>query len=160
MFHDNNQYALRKEIVGGFTHYYITFTNAHGESHDTQVPRNVFATYLRFEKDERNLRRWDERHREQSDLTETTLHRRALHLPRNVEDMVVDAEHGELLRRAIAELPEVQKRRFLMYHDDGLTFEEIATLESCTKRAIKFSVDIAEEKVRKFFENLDYTFRP
>ena len=151
MFHDNNQYTLRKEIVGGFTHYYITFTDAHGESHKEQVPRTVFATYLRFEKNERNLRRWDERYREQSDLTEATLHRRALHLPRSVDDMVIAAEQGEVLRRAIAELPEVQRRRFLMYHEDGLTYEEIAEREGCIFQAVAKSVKSAESKIKNLF---------
>ena len=150
MFHDSDQYVLRKEVDrGGFTHYYISFTDAHGESHDTKVPRTVFAAYLRFEKDERNLRRWDERYREKSDLTEATLRRRALHLPRSVEDSVIAAEQDELLRQAIAELPEVQRRRLLLYHDEGLTFDEIALREGCKRQPVIRSVQRAEEKIRK-----------
>ena len=33
-----------------------------------------------------------------------------------------------------------------------LTYEQIAKLESCTKRAVKFSVDIAVEKLKKNFK--------
>ena len=33
------------------------------------------------------------------------------------------------------------------------TFEEIAEEENCTKRAVKFSVDIAIEKISKKFKN-------
>ena len=33
------------------------------------------------------------------------------------------------------------------------TFEEIAKEEKCTKRAVKFSVDIAIEKISKKFKN-------
>ena len=150
MFHDNDQYTLRKEIDrGGFTHYYISHTDAHGEKHDTKVPRTVFAVYLRFEKDERNLRRWDERYKERSDLTEATLHRRALHLPKSVEGLVLATEQGKLMRQAIAELPEVQRRRFLMYHEDGLICEEIGKREGCSGRAVQYSISIAEEKIQK-----------
>ena len=148
MFHNNNQYTLRKEIVGGFTHYYISFTDDQGETHDTQVTRTVFAAYLRFEKDERNLRRWDERYREQFDLTETTLHRRALHSSGSVEDMVIAAEQDELLRQAIAELPEVQRRRFLMYYEEGMTYEEIAEREGCIFQAVAKSVKSAKSKIK------------
>ena len=61
----------------------------------------------------------------------------------------VDAQ----LHRAISELPEIQKRRLILYYFQGLTYEQIAEMESCTKRAVKFSVDIAVEKLKKFFKN-------
>ena len=32
-------------------------------------------------------------------------------------------------------------------------YEQIAEMEGCTKRAVKFSVDIAVEKLKKFFKN-------
>ena len=154
MFHDNDQYTLRKEIDrGGFTHYFISHIDAHGESYDTKVPRTTFAAYLRFEKDERNLRRWDERYREKSDLTEATLRRRALSVPRSVEDLVIAAEQSELLRKAIAQLPEIQRRRLLLHHEAGLICEEIGKREGCSGRAAQYSVSIAEEKIRGKFQN-------
>ena len=55
--------------------------------------------------------------------------------------------------RAISELPEIQKRRLILYYFQGLTYEQIAEMEGCTKRAVKFSVDIAVEKLKKFFKN-------
>ena len=47
----------------------------------------------------------------------------------------------------------IQKRRLILYYFQGLTYEQIAEMESCTKRAVKFSVDIAVEKLKKFFKN-------
>ena len=58
--------------------------------------------------------------------------------------------HGS---RAISGLPEIQKRRLILYYFQGLTYERIAEMEGCTKRAVKFSVDIAVEKLKKFFKN-------
>lgn len=57
------------------------------------------------------------------------------------------------LHRAISVLPEIQKRRLILYYFQGLTYEQIAEMEGCTKRAVKFSVDIAVEKLKKFFKN-------
>ena len=57
------------------------------------------------------------------------------------------------IHRAISELPEIQKRRLILYYFQGLTYEQIAEMEGCTKRAVKFSVDIAVEKLKKFFKN-------
>ena len=51
----------------------------------------------------------------------------------------------------INKLPEIQKRRLKKYYFLGKTFEEIALEENCTKRAIKFSVDLALKKLRKNF---------
>ena len=154
MFHDNDQYTLHKEIVGGFTHYYIGYTDEQGIFQESQVTRNVFAAYLRFGKNERNLRRWDERHKEKSDLIETTLHKRAFCLPQSMENQVIDAERNERLWQTIAELPEIQQRRFILYHKYGLTYEQIAEQEGCTKRAVKFSVDLAKEKILRKLKKL------
>ena len=57
------------------------------------------------------------------------------------------------LHRAISELPEIQRRRLILYYFQGMTYEQIAGMEGCTKRAVKFSVDIAVEKLKKFFNN-------
>ena len=59
----------------------------------------------------------------------------------------------ELLHRAIAKLPEIQRRRLLLYFFGELTYGQIAELEGCTKRAVKFSVDIAIEKLKKDLKN-------
>ena len=56
---------------------------------------------------------------------------------------------SEQLHRAIAELPEIQKRRLILHFFRKLSYEQIAEMEGCTKRAVKFSVDIALKKIRK-----------
>lgn len=48
-------------------------------------------------------------------------------------------------------LPEVQRRRLLLYFFGEMTYEQFAAIEGCTKRAVKFSVDIAIEKLKKDF---------
>ena len=64
--------------------------------------------FCHFIKRERNLRRSDERHLEQSELTEETLCRRAVHKPKPVDEAVSDTIRMERLNRAIMELPEIQ----------------------------------------------------
>ena len=53
----------------------------------------------------------------------------------------------------IKELPKTQRERLKKYYFENKTFEEIAEEENCTKRAVKFSVDIAIEKISKKFKN-------
>ena len=55
--------------------------------------------------------------------------------------------------KAIANLPEIQRKRIKLYFFDDLTYQQIANLEGCTKRAIKFSVDIAIANLYKKMSN-------
>jgi|GEM_PF-5029548 len=74
-------------------------------------------------------------------------------LPVTLADIMQNVIDDAQLHRAISVLPEIQKRRLILYYFQGLTFEQIAGMEGCTKRAVKFSVDIAVEKLKKFFKN-------
>ena len=44
----------------------------------------------------------------------------------------------------------------ILYYFQGMTYEQIAEMEGCTKRAVKFSVDIAVEKLKKFFKIFEF----
>ena len=153
MFDNTNHYTLRTEIVEGIIRYYISFTDGQTIPREIEVSRPVYLEFSRFIKVERNLRRWDERHIEQADITEETLYTRALYLEKTVEDTAFDNLKNEQLRLAIQQLPEIQRRRFVLYHDFGLTYEQIADMEGCTKRAVKFSVDISVKKIREKLKN-------
>ena len=80
---------------------------------------------------------------------------RAVHRPATVEESTLQSMEYAKLHRAISELPEIQKRRLILYYFQGLTYEQIAGIEGCTKRAVKFSVDIAVEKLTKKLEGLE-----
>ena len=153
MFNNENPYTLRTEIVEGITRYYVSFTDGQAIHRETEVSRPVYLEFLRFAKIERSLRHWDERHREHSELTDETLLSRALNVPKSLEDTVFDSLRNEQLRLAIQQLPEIQRRRFVLYHEFGLTYEQIAEIEGCTKMAVKFSIDRAKEKVRSELNN-------
>lgn len=151
MFDNSNPYTLRTEEVEGFTRYYVSFMDGQAVLRETEVSRPVYLEFCRFIKHERNLRRWDERHTEQSELTDETLHNRTLHLPKSVEEAVFDSQRNEWLHKAIAVLPEIQRRRFILHHEFGLTYKQIAEMEGCSTRAIEYSVSIAKEKIKKIF---------
>jgi RNA polymerase sigma-70 factor (ECF subfamily) len=156
MFDNTNPYTLRTKITNGITRYFVSFTDGSDIRRETEVSRPVYNEFLRFVKTERNLRRWDERHIEQSDLTDETLNRRALNPPKSVEETIFDSQRDEHLRRAVAELTEIQRRRFVLYHEFGLTYEQIAKMEGCSAVAVCHTIKRAEQKIRdaiNFFEN-------
>ena len=153
MFDNTNPYTLRTEIIEGITHYYISFSDGQAIPRETEVSRPVYMEFLRFTKRERNLRRWDERHTEQSELTDETLYNRAFYPPKSVEATVFDSQRDERLRKAISELPEIQRRRFALHHGFGLTYEQIAQMEGCHKMSVCNSVLLAEKKIREKLKN-------
>ena len=91
------------------------------------------------------------RYLEHSELTEGTLNQRALLQPELIEDNVYRKIMYDQLHTAISELPNVQRRRVLLYYFGGYTYEQIAKKEGCTKMAVKFSIDIAVKKLRDKF---------
>jgi RNA polymerase sigma-70 factor (ECF subfamily) len=113
----------------------------------------VVAAFMRFIKTERKLRRWDERHQEWSDLTDENLYKRAFCPPKSVEDATIDSQRNEGMMCAIQRLPEIQRRRFLLYFKFGLTYEQIAMMEGCSFQAVAATVKNAEIIVKKYLEN-------
>ena len=88
-----------------------------------------------------------DRHIEHSEIFENNLESRALNKQIPTDEIVENKINNEKLREAIQELPKIQRERLKKYYFENKTFEEIAEEENCTKRAVKFSVDIAIEKI-------------
>ena len=115
-----------------------------------EIDKAVFDLLDRFELDDLSfLNEWD-RHIEHSELTEVALHTRAIADIESVEITAYKSMRNEQLRRAIAALPEVQRRRLVMYYFDSLTYEEIAEKEGCTHPAVIKSVRAAISKLKKY----------
>ena len=62
-----------------------------------------------------------------------------------VEETVFRHIESEMLHKAIATLPEVQRRRLLLYYFGNMTYQEIAELEGCKHPAVMKSVKAAIE---------------
>ena len=70
-----------------------------------------------------------------------------------IDNQTIKKVIGEKIRSAVQELPEIQKRRIIKYFFQDKTFEQIAKEENCTKRAVKFSVDIALKELYSKLKN-------
>ncbi len=149
MFDNTNPYTLRSELIGGIRHYYVSFKDGQSVLRETEVSRPVYLEFLRFIKRERSLQQWDRRHTEHSELTDEMLYNRAFHTPKSVEETIYESQRDERLRQTIAELPEIQRRRFILYHEFGLTYEQIAEMEGRYLTSIRESVKSAERKIRE-----------
>jgi RNA polymerase sigma-70 factor (ECF subfamily) len=133
-----NPYTLRLDGNDGkdIMRYFVSFKDGEGIHRETEISRPIFNEFLKFVKIERNLTRWGERHIEQSEQTDETLRQRMVKPPKSLEETVFDSERNERLRLAIQQLPEIQRRRFVLHHEFGLTYEQIGEMEGCTFQAV------------------------
>lgn len=123
--------------------YYIEFQDSQGETYEAEIDRMLYEAFDRFELDDLSyLNIWD-RHMEQSDVWEVTLDKRAIKQQETVEDIVLHNLQIEKLHSAISELPTMQKHRLIRYFFEGLSYEQIAKEEGCSKVAVKYSIDKA-----------------
>lgn len=142
-----NPYTLM--IIDG--KYYLSFKDGRGVIQDMEIDQVLYELFNRFELEDISYLNRVSRHIEHSELTEASLNNRAFYKAESLEETVSRSLEYELLHKAISKLPEIQRRRLLLYFFGEMTYEQIAKLEGCTKRAVKFSVDIAIEKLKKDF---------
>ena len=108
-----------------------------------------FMAFRRLELDERKLENWDYRHKEFSDIMEETLNWRALRLPKSIDERILEEERTEFLHRAINTLPEIQRRRFLLYYECDYKCYEIGAMEHRSAAAVAKSIASARKKVKE-----------
>lgn len=143
----SNPYALSIEN----NTYYISFTDGQGIFHTQEISIELYAAFNGFELDDISRINEASRHLTEADAREEPLVHRIADTTEPVEDLVYRRSMYHELHKAIAQLPEIQRRRILLYYFGGYTYEQIAQMENCTKRAIKFSVDAALKKLRENF---------
>ena len=146
---DNPYTIFTTGIQSGNPRYYLSFRDICGVKHSMEIDKELFEALDQFELDDISFMNEVDRHYEQSEQTEASLHERATRHQETVEEMVQRRIEAEELHRAIAQLPETQRRRLVLYYFGNFTYEQIAEMEGCTKRAVKFSVDIAIGKLKE-----------
>lgn len=128
--------------------YYVRFSDSNHVVQEAKVTKNQFVAFLKSVAQAKKEKNEQDRHIEQSELTEATLQRRMANKPSPLEDQLhTEMEHARL-RRAINGLPEVLRRRLELHYDQKLTFEQIAMIEGVTNQAISKSIRLAIEKLR------------
>ena len=152
---DGNHPKRRKDKYNPYTickrdgRYYLAFTDGQGAWHELEITADLYGALDQFELDDlAALNEWD-RHIEHLEQTEQAINRRAVNYPKSVEDTVLRNLEYEQLHKAIAELPETQRRRLTLYYFQGLTYGQIAKIEKCSHPAIMKSVSAAIDKIKK-----------
>lgn len=153
----NNPYTIfTTGINTDAPNYYLSFTDSQGIQMCMEISKELFDELNQFELDDLSVMHEIDSHYEHSILTEQSLNARAAVPDDTLEDIVFRKIQNERLHKAISELPELQRRRLMLYYFGGYTFEQIGSMEGCTKRAAKKSVDSALETLKKYFVNFRF----
>ena len=131
--------------------YYISFTDGQGIFHKKEISMELYAAFNSFELDDIYRINEASRHLSELDFGEEPLSHKITDPSEPMEDRVYRRIMYQELHKAISQLPEIQRRRILLYYFGGYTYEQIAQMEKCTKRAVKFSVDAALKNLRELF---------
>ena len=141
-------YTLREESTESDKRYFISFKDGQGERHELEVFEQLFIEFRQMERKNRNLQQWNQRHREFNEVWDETLYRQAIRVPKILDERMIEKERNEIFAKAVARLPEIQRRRFLLYYEYDLNFYQIGKMEHCTASAVQKSVSVAREKVK------------
>ena len=133
--------------------YYVLFKDIKNILHKIEISKEVFDAFDRFELDDLSELNEYDNHIEHSEIFENNLNMRAKNKQLSLEETLIKKLTFDELNNAINNLPKIQMRRIKKYYYDNKTYDEIALEENCTKRAVKFSIDIAIEKISKKFKN-------
>ena len=146
-------YWLREVVTEDGTSYHISFRDGQGKTQELCVPYDFYMVFRRLELDERKLENWDYRHREFSEIYDESLNRRVLKPSKDVDAFIIEKEQAELLYKSIVALPEIQRRRFLLYYEYDYNYSEIGAMEHCNSTAVYQSIVRAREKIKTQMKN-------
>lgn len=129
--------------------YYISFTDGQGIFHKQEISMELYAAFNGFELDDISWINEASRHLSELDFGEEPISYKIADPSELMEDRVYRRIMYQELHKAIAQLPEIQRRRLLLYYFVGYTYEQIAQMEDCKHPAIIKSVAAAEKNIKK-----------
>ena len=132
--------------------YYIEFSDVQKKQHFIEINRELYDVFDRAELEELKYLNIIDRHIEQSEIYEITMYKRSGQSGESAENEAIRKIILNDLYTAISKLPTIQRRRLILYYFVGLTYEQIAEMESCSFQAIAKSVTTAEKKLKKLLE--------
>lgn len=138
--------------------YIISFVDSKGLYQQVEVDYEIYNVFDIFELKDLSIMNEFDNHIEHFNLSENEIYKRSTCELESVESIVSREIMIEDLIIKIHKLPEIQRRRIIKYFFQKKTYEEIGLEEKCSKRAIKFSVDIGLKKLSEQIKKDDYTF--
>ena len=147
---DNPYRIFTVGIETGKPRYFVRFKDGNGPEHCLEVEERLFNAFDQFELDDLSYMNEVDNNHERSVLSEASLNKRAFASSKETEEMAFSDLRNEALHNAIMRLPEVQRRRLILYYFGGLTQQQIADIEGCGRERVRKSIAAAKSFLKKF----------
>ncbi len=144
----DNPYTLLKEG----NNYYVLFKDSTNKENMVPISLEIFEIFNSFELEDISRLHKVDKYIERNLVYEETLMKKGILECYSVELYIEKKDSYNELKTIIKKLPTIQRTRLIKYYFNGKTLEQIANEEGCTKRAVKFSIDIALNKILKEFK--------
>lgn len=147
----DNPYNLSSDKKNGL--YYVSFIDSRGNLQFIEINKAIFDELNKFElKDVSQMNEYDN-HIEHLELSDEELyHRRKTNTNDYYNENIFNKILIKDLLSEIRKLPILQKNRLIKYYFYNMSYEQIAKEEGISKIAVKYSIDIAIEKILKKFK--------
>lgn len=134
--------------------YSVNFLDGRGIKQEVEISIEIYNALNEFELNDLSQMNKDDLHRDyriidNTEATEIIIYNSSIKKTKKLEEIVEENILKKELNNCIEMLPNIQKNRIKKYYFLEKTYQEIADEEKCTKRAVKFSVDLALKKIRK-----------
>lgn len=147
----DNPYNLSSDKKNGL--YHVSFIDSRGNLQYIEINKAIFDELNKFElKDVSQMNEYDN-HIEHLELSDEELyHRRKINTNDYYNENILNKILIKDLLSEIRKLPILQKNRLIKYYFYNMSYEQIAKEEGISKIAVKYSIDIAIEKILKKFK--------
>ena len=127
--------------------YFVRFKDGQNHLHCEEISRELYEQLDVYELEDLSEMNENDRHIEQSEVSENSLHRRAAEPMEPTHEAAEKTMYSEYVHKAVEMLPPIQRRRVKLHYFVGLTLEQIGSMENCTKQAVNATLRTAEKNL-------------
>ncbi len=149
----DNPYRLF--TVGATTsepHYFIQFKDGGGTEHCLEIEKPLFELFDQFELDDLTRLNELDRHLDDRELSTVPADESEEIRKQSAELAALRKMESEALHSAILRLPEVQRRRLILFYYGVLTHQQISDMEGCVRAVVTKSIHKALHNLKNFLE--------
>ena len=146
----DNPYTLNEITINN--KYFISFRDSRGEYKNIEISKEIYELFDYYElRDISQMNEYDN-HIEHSEIYENNLNKRAKEKEISLEDYIIQKYSFLELKKAIDELPAIERERIKKYYFEEKNEYEIAEEEGVSHQAIHIGLDRARNKLKEILE--------
>lgn len=141
-------YGKRIEENPNEMRYLVSITQIGGAEAEIEVSQTLFEEIDELQREFWRLERRESRHTLHMEMMRESELPHAEHT-KDPEQILMEQIEATEIQQALRCLPVIQQRRFLLRHLIGLPLKQIAKLEDCSTRAVKYSLTLARNNLQE-----------